>query len=392
MRPLIVVSSVIANKPFNGGNARMVLNWLQGLQRLGADVFFIEQIRSRDCVDANGAPVSVSGSVNRAYFDHVLGAAAATAGSALIEVAGDTLEGARVHGATPAELLDLASDADLLINISGHLSIEALKNRFRRKVYVDLDPGYTQLWHAEGSGAARLENHDVYFTVGQRIGAPGCTVPTGGLAWRAIRQPIVLDGCSVTSSSVSDGFTTIASWRGAYAPMAVDGVTFGSKAHEFRKIVNLPRLSPYSFQIALDIHPADVKDLNALRGSGWGVVDAVDATATPEDYCSYIERSAAECSAAQGMYTQTRSGWFSDRTARYLASGKPVLIQDTGFVTPAHTGEGVIVFKTPDEAVQGAECIARDYRGHSEAARFIAERDFDSNRQLGQLLDDAAIA
>jgi hypothetical protein len=342
-------------------------------------------------VDANGAAVSVCESVNLAYLDQVLDTAAATIGSAVIADACDTLEGASIQGATAAELFDVARDADLLINISGHLSIDALKSRFRRKAYVDLDPGYTQLWHAEGSGAARLEGHDVYFTVGQRIGTPDSAIPTGGISWRAIRQPIVLDGCGVTASSVADGFTTVASWRGAYAPMSFDGVTLGSKAHEFRKIVDLPRLSPYSFQIALDIHPADARDLNALRGSGWGVVDAVDTTATPEDYCDYVERSAAECSAAQGMYTQTRSGWFSDRTARYLASGKPVLIQDTGFVTPARTGEGVLVFRTPAEAVQGAECIARDYRGHSEAARFIAERDFDSNRQLGQLLD-AAIA
>jgi len=390
---LVVVSSVIANKPFNGGNARMVLNWLQGLEQLGLDVFFVEQMRSEHCVDARGAMAPASDSVNRTYFDDVLKAHGFSRHAALICDAGDTLDAAVVHGATASELHDLADAADLLINISGHLSIDALKARFRRKAYVDLDPGYTQFWHAEKSSAARLEGHDVYFTVGQRVGTAGCRIPTDGIAWQPIRQPIVLKECRTDLPvSSSPRFTTIASWRGAYAPITHEGETYAAKAHEFRKFVELPRLSGERFEIALDIHPRETRDLHALETSGWCLVSPRAVAETPDDYCRYIEGSAAECSAAQGMYVQTKSGWFSDRSARYLASGKPVLVQDTGFSTPRTSGEGLLVFETVAQAARGAERIARDYDGHSAAARWLAERYFDSDAQLSQLLERAGVA
>ena len=390
MSSLVVVSSVIANKPHNGGNARMVLNWLEGLEQLGVEVFFIEQIRNDDCVDACGASTDASRSVNKAYFERVLTTHGFDRRSALI-CDDETLDSATVYGATAAELCDIADAADLLINISGHLPPAALRDRFRRRAYVDLDPGYTQYWHVTKAGAARLEGHDVYFTVGQRIGTAGCRVPTDGITWKPIRQPIVLKGCGGGDTS-SARFTTVASWRGAYAPITHEGETFSVKAHQFRRFVELPRLSDQSFEIALDIHPADTRDRRVLQDSGWHLVNPRSVAETPDEYCRYIEGSAAECSAAQGMYVQTKSGWFSDRTARYLASGKPVLVQDTGFLAPERSGEGLLVFDTVVEAAEGAERIARDYRAHSEAARWLAQRYFDSDTQLAQVLEHAGVA
>jgi hypothetical protein len=392
VKSLVVVSSVIANKPFNGGNARMVLNWLEGFKRLGADVYFIEQIRSTTCVDQAGAPAHARDSVNRAYFESVLETAGFGDRAALICDPGDSLHDATIVGATPAEIEDLARDADLLVNISGHLSLDPLKTGFRRKAYVDLDPGYTQIWHAQRSGAARLDGHDLYFTVGQRIGTAGCQLPTDGIPWQPIRQPIVIDSCRVSSTPPTARFTTIASWRGAYAPLTHGGATLGSKAHEFRRIAELPRITRGSFEVALDIHPGDHKDLNVLRTSGWNVVDPLTVAATPREYCDYIEASAAECSAAQGMYVQTKCGWFSDRTARYLASGKPVLVQDTGFCEPNGHGEGLLVFDSLADAARGVEQITRDYRAHSQAARRLAERYFDSSTQLGRVMDQAGLS
>jgi hypothetical protein len=391
MKQLVVVSSVIANKPGNGGNARMVLNWLQGLERLGLDVFFVEPIRSDSCVDEAGRPAAAADSANRAYFERVLGSHGFGERAALVCDGNDGLAGATVYGSTAAELVDLFDEADLLINISGHLSIDTLKDRCRRKAYVDLDPGYTQIWHAEGSGAARLHGHDLYFTVGQRVGSPAFRIPTHGIEWRPIRQPIVLSTCDTTSQTGPDRFTTIASWRGAYAPVTYSGHTFVVKAHEFRKIVELPRMSQQAFEVALDIHPGDARDLDALRASGWSVVDPRRVARLPDDYCRYIEGSTGECSAAQGIYVQTRSGWFSDRSARYLASGKPVLVQDTGFSTPERSGEGLVVFDTVVEAAAAAERIMRDYDSQCEAARQLAERYFDSDTELGRFLEDAGL-
>ncbi len=267
MRRLIVVSSVVANKPLNGGNAAMVWHWLEGLSRLGADVFFIEQIRSEHCVDADGNAADAGTSVNRAYFEHVLGGSANWR-AALVADAGETLRGAAIYGATAAELEDAAGDADLLINISGHLSIEALKQRFRRRAYVDLDPGYTQLWHAQQPGAGRLDGHDVFFSVGQNIGTPASDIPAHGLDWRPLRQPVVLDACRTDPPDGSGCFTTIASWRGAFGPLQHGGRTYGAKVHEFRKIVELPRRARCPFAVALDIHPADARDRDALVAGG----------------------------------------------------------------------------------------------------------------------------
>ncbi len=390
MKPLVVVSSVIANKPGNGGNARMVLNWLQGLEELGLDVFFIEQIRSDGCVDALGRPSTAGSSANLAYFERVLRSHGFAERAALV-CHGDNRPSAIAYGPTLSELRDVCADADLLINISGHLSIDELKARCRLKAYVDLDPGYTQIWHADGSGAARLDGHDLYFTVGQQVASPMFRVPACGIEWHAIRQPIVLRTCSASLSAESERFTTVASWRGAYAPITYGGETFAVKAHEFRKIAGLPRMSPQAFEVALDIHPGDSRDLDVLRQAGWNVVDPSHVAGLPDDYCRYIEGSMAECSAAQGIYVQTRSGWFSDRSARYLASGKPVLVQDTGFSTPERSDEGLVVFATVAEAAAGAERIARDYRSHCEAARHLAERYFDSNIELGHLLAEAGL-
>ncbi|HKE88064.1 MAG TPA: hypothetical protein VKB50_30115 [Vicinamibacterales bacterium] len=390
MTPLVVVSSAVANKPSNGGNARMVLNWLEGLERLGVEVFFIEQIRSEHCVDDSGHRTSAGTSANRSYLERVMSTHGFASRMALVCDASDSLERATLVGATATDLYDIAEQADLLINISGHLSVAALKDRFRRKAYVDLDPGYTQIWHAEGSHAARLEGHDVFFTVGQQVGSPACGVPTDGIEWRPIRQPVLIDDCVKDSLSSCERFTTIASWRGAYAPIALQGTTYGVKAHEFRRIVDLPQMCDQTFEVALDIHPGDARDADRLRDAGWQLVDPRHVAAMPDDYCRYIDGSAAECSAAQGIYVQTASGWFSDRTARYLASGKPALVQNTGFSTP-ETGEGLVVFDTSAEAAEGAARIARDYRDHCEAARWLAKRYFDSETELRRFMEDAGL-
>ena len=389
MKPIVVVSGVIANKPHNGGNARMVLNWLVGLERLGIDAYFVEQLSSASCVDDSGAPAAAPASANRAYFDRVLMRHGFERRSALVCDAPTMLEGAQIWGMREAELRDLAADADLLINISGHLSLPALKDRFRRKVYIDVDPGYTQLGPR---AAARLDGHDAYYTVGQRIGSRACQLPTGGIAWRAMLPPVVIDHRPTAPAVATAAFTTVASWRGAFAPISYDGVVFGSKAHQFRKLADLPRLARQRFEVALDIHPADEKDACALRRTGWRVVDPRTVASTPEDYDAYVAGSLAECSAAQGMYVQSRCGWFSDRTAQYLAAGKPVLVQDTGFCAPRRSGEGVVVFDTIREAAEGAARIVRDYRAHAEAARAVATEYFDSAAVLGRLLHEAGVA
>src|SRR5262249_51131094 len=167
-----------------------------------------------------------------AYFGAVTEAFGLAGSAALL--GGD---GESIHGATLAELADVVESAALLVNISGHLTFEPLRRRFRRKGYVDLDPGVTPFWHAAGTADLRLDGHDAFFTVGENVGAPGCTIPTGGVPWRPIRQPVVLEHWPVSAAAERDRFTTVASWRGPYGPVEYGGRTFGLKVHEFRKLV-----------------------------------------------------------------------------------------------------------------------------------------------------------
>jgi hypothetical protein len=328
-----LVAGALANKPWNGGAAWTRLSWALGLKRLGLEVRFVEQART--------------GHDFFAQVTHDFGLDAT-----LLD-----------NDDVPEELDDWARDAALLVNISGHLAVEPLRSLPRRRVYVDLDPGYTQLW---GYGA-RVAGHDAYYSVGENV-----------VGWRPIRQPVLLDEWPVVNG-VRDRFTTVASWRGAYGRIG----HYSQKAHEFRKVIALPRRTRGDFELALEIHPGDARDLHALRDNGWSVVAAAR---DPAEFRAYVQNSAAEFSPAQGIYVEKRSGWFSDRSARYLASGKPALVQDTGTSLP--TGAGLLTWRTLDDAAEGAERILADYEGHARAARALAEEHFDSDRVLGRLLEE----
>jgi hypothetical protein len=170
-----------------------------------------------------------------------------------------------------------------------------------------------------------------------------------------------------------------------------DGRTFGLKVHEFRKYVEIPVQSRHTFEVALDIHPADQKDLQLLKDHRWQIVDPKQVVPDQCAFQRYVQGSSAEFSVAQGVYVETNSGWFSDRTTRYLASGKPALVQETGFSRNLPVGDGLIAFRTLDEAVAGAERIARDYRRQSKAARRLAEEYFDSDKVLGRLIEEIGV-
>jgi hypothetical protein len=396
-RGVILVAGALANKCGNGGGAWERLSWAIGLARLGFEVYFVEQIAPEACRDETGNARTFRDSVNLAWFRSV------TRWFGLAERA--TLvygDGQQCAGATWAELLTLAEHAELLVNLSGHLTLEPVLGRIRRKAYVDVDPGFTQFWHADSNMAFKVQGHDFYFTIGENIGTPVCAIPTGGIHWRATRQPVVLDQWPVAEVQGSkderrggNRFTTIASWRGPFGPVQTGGKTFGLKLHEFRKVIELPRRVASAagvFEIALDIHPADQKDRAALEQNGWRIVDPRAVAGDPAAFRQYVQGSAAEFSVAQGIYVDTHSGWFSDRSVRYLASGRPVLVQDTGFSQHYPVGEGIVPFRTLDEASAGADDIVRNYASHCRAARGLAENYFDSDKVLRRLLDEVGVA
>jgi hypothetical protein len=383
----VLVSGAVANKYLNGGAAWTRLNWVLGLKKLGFEVYFVEHIDREACVDASGDVTSFEQSVNLAYFELIMKQFDLSRSAALIYEGGT-----HTYGLSYTEVLDLAEVTDLLVNITGHLALEPLMRRVHRKAYIDLDPGFTQFWHAAGNAGARLVGHDFYFTVGENIGTPVCKIPTGDIHWRPTRQPVVLDYWPVSREGDRGRFTTVASWRGPYGPIQYGGRTLGLKVHEFRKFITLPEQTPQTFEIALNIHPADVKDLDLLRHHNWHIVNPEVVVPDPVAFRHYVRTSGAEFSVAQGVYVETESGWFSDRTVRYLASGKPVLVQDTGFSRNYPIGDGLVAFRTLDEAVLGAERIVTDYDKHCRAARLLAEAYFDSDRVLECMIEQVGVA
>ena len=371
---VVVVAGALANKPGNGGEAWVRMSWVRGFEQLGLEVHFVEELAGEE-----PDPAAVR------WFADVSARFGLTGRATL-------LHAGRATVGPPREELEAVAEGATLVNISGHLRAPNLMRAFRCRVMVDIDPGFTQFWHEAGMTGANVAGHDLHFTIGELIGTPGCPIPTGGIEWRTVRPPVVLDDWPRMPPDELDRFTTIASWRGPFGPVKHGGRTYGLKVHEFRRLIDLPVRSDQRFEIALDIDPADDRDLDALRGHGWRIVDPRTVAGDPDAFRAYVQGSGAEFSVAQGVYVDTRCGWFSDRTTRYLASGRPALVQDTGFSETLPVGEGLVAFRTLEAAAIGAADIASRYTEHCEAARGIAEEHFDARRVLARFCEEAGIA
>jgi hypothetical protein len=299
--------------------------------------------------------------------------------------------GQKVDGMSSKELGELLGSADLVFNITGHLNLPSLAGCGGCRIYIDLDPGFTQYWYQAGLLGEQFKNHDIYFTIGEAIGTPNCSIPTGDIHWQTTRQPVVLDQWPVSDRGAPERFTTVAGWRDTYRPLECEGQILGLKVHEFRKFIRLPELVSQVCEIALDIHPDDRKDLELLHQYGWEIKDPRKLVPGPDSFRKYVQGSGAEFSVAKQVYIKTNSGWFSDRTVRYLASGKPVLVQDTGFSRVYPVGEGLLTFSNLEEAIAGANSISREYVQHCHAARLLAEEWFDSDKVLGVLVEQAGV-
>jgi hypothetical protein len=370
----IAVAGVLAGKPGNGGEAWVRLSWVLGLRRLGFDAWLVEQLDGR------------AGPAQTRWFERVASAYGLSERAVL--VAGGELLGPLSR----PELERLADESELLVNISGNLRDEALLERFPKRVYVDLDPGFTQLWLRDGVLAEDLTSYDACFSVGLALASESCDLPSGGVEWQPLPPPVLLERWPPVERPAFDRFTSVATWRNPYGPVAVGGQTLRLKHHEFRRFRELPKLVDAAFELALDIHPADGSDRQALVEAGWRLRDPRAVAGDPAAFRGYVRGSGAEVSVAQGVYAQTRSGWMSDRTAHYLASGRPALVQDTGLPDEYAPGEGLLTFTTLDDAAAGAERIVADYERQAGAARALAEELLDSDVVLGRMLDAVGVA
>jgi hypothetical protein len=375
----IVVAGALAQRPGYGGHTWVLLQYLLGFLRLGWDVLFLDRLDPEMCVDDRGIPCPPEASVNATYFARVMD------GFGLRERSSLLVDGRSVVGVDRLKAIEWTRGAALLLDVMGYLDDKDVLEAARRRVFLDIDPGFPQMWRALEL-ANVFEGHDDFVTIGEAIGQAGCPIPTCGLDWITTPPPIVLSHWPMRAGG--DGaFTTVATWRGPNGPIEFGGVSYGLRAHEFRRFAALPRLVGGDFTAAMEIAPEDATDRERLEAAGWTLVDPRAVAADPWAYRAFIQGSGAELMVAKGLYADTQGGWFSDRSICYLASGKPVLAQDTGFGRRYPTGEGLFAFSTVEEAAAGVEDIRRNYRRHSRAAREIAEEHFDSDRVLTRLLD-----
>ena len=352
----VVVAGAMATKPGNAGNAWSRLGWTAAFRQLGFDVWFVEEV-----------PLG-PGRAEAIAWASAVGARHALADRMLFAEPGDE------------RLRELVASSAMTLNISGHLGIGDLgvAGRRRQLVFLDDDPGFTQIWAAQGSRGCRLPGHDLHLTFGANIGTPSCPLPTNDLIWHPVRPPVFLDDWTVTPAAEPDRITTVTSWRAPFGAVTWNGRTYPLKHHEFRKLLPLPRLAPAIYDIAMPIDPAEAPDLVALEAHGWIVSDAAEVARSTERYQDWILRSGAEVSAAHGVYAETASGWISDRTTAYLASGRPAVVQSTGFGATIPTGEGLLTFDDVNGAAKAVRSVLADYDRHAKAARTVAEELFDA--------------
>jgi hypothetical protein len=376
----VVIGGSLAQNPGYGGLTWVFLQLLLGFKRLGWNVLFLDRLEPEMCVDASGAQCSFESSLNVRYLSQVM---AQYGLSDDFAVAGERYRD--FTGLARSQVLERVRAADFFLNVMGFFADPEITATARRRVFYDIDPGFTQMWQDLGL-ADLLKGQDDFVTVGENIGRRECAIPTCGQDWIATRHPVVLDQWPVSSGTNNGRFTDIGAWRGPNGPVEYGGKTYGLRVHEFRKFVPLPRITGESFEIACDIHPAEVKDLALLAENNWRVIEPKTVAADPAGYRHYLSSSRAQFMVAKGMYVQSHCGLISDRCACYLASGKPVLAQDTGFSRHYPTGTGLISFSSLEEARDGVAEITRDYGKHSRAARAIAQEYFDSDKVLGDLV------
>jgi hypothetical protein len=378
-RPLVVVAGALAQRPGVGGHAWVFLNWLLGLRDAGFDVLFLDRTEPEMFEDHDCPPEA---SAQWRWLAQVMSAAGFGGDFAMLHDRGHVCV-----GLSRTEVLERAARAVVLLNFLGYLDDAEILAAIDRKVFVDIDPGFPQLWLALGLHDA-FAGHDVVATVGLHLGEPGCRIPLGGIEHVTTLPPVALGSWPATPlpSGGSPRVTSVVTWRGPFGPVDYEGERYGLRVHEFRRFAPLPRSVPGAhFELALDIEPADAPDAEMLRADGWELALPRDVARDPAAYRRYLRGSCIEVMVAKEMYVRSRGGWFSDRSACYLASGRPVVAQDTGFSDHLPTGEGLLSFTDPVGAAEAIAEVLGNRSRHAKAARELAVDRFDATKVIPAL-------
>jgi hypothetical protein len=354
-----------------GGHAMHVLQILEGLRRLGHEVLFLEFLDDPPAPEAAAAFRTLLGDRRGALLDSASGRSFA--------------------GLSPEEVAAFAASADAAISLAAHYRREPwpLLERVRPRILIEQDPGYTHLWAADGDPRDIFGEHDFLFTVGSNVGTARSAIPSCGLEWRPLLPPVVVDWWVSRAQPERDRFTTVGAWRD-YGYLELDGQTFGPKVEEFTKFIELPRISGEELELTLAID-GDDPDREVLLAHGWRLEDP-GLVRTPAMFRDYVTGSVGEFSCAKGGYVGTRSGWFSDRSACYLAAGRPVVLQTTGFEDVLPVGKGLFAVHDVDEAAAALAAVRADYDRHRAAAYELALEFFDAEKLMARMLAESGVA
>jgi hypothetical protein len=383
----IVILGMMGRCPF-GGQTWLYLNWLRAFSRLGHDVYYVED----DTVwpyDPQKETVTDSCDYATRHIAMSLDRVG-LAGKWAFRLA-DRKDAC--WGMTSAQLDELLASSDLLLNVVGATDLRDEHMKARHRIYVETDPVTAELRLAMGDEHTRTAfgNHHQIFTYGENYGNADCGVPTCGIAFKKTRQPIDLDLWPMHFDANAKYFTTIGNYRQQGSDVEYAGQTYHwSKHHEWEKFMDLPRRTRQEFELAM--MPDDAADRAKLESHGWRLTPPLQMSLDIFGaYPDYFRRSRGEFTVAKDQNVRLRSGWFSERDVCYLATGKPVVTQDTGFGSAIPTGLGLFPFRTMNEALAAIEAINSNYERHCYGARELASEYFSAPKIGAALLREAGL-
>jgi hypothetical protein len=384
-RGRIIVFGILFWYPLAGVTYQF-LHYLMGLRRLGYDPYYIED-SGRWIYDPLLNDLSPDASANVRNVAQILDAHGFGDRWAF---RGNYPDG-RCYGMTDRDILALYRDADAFLNVTGAQEIRDEHMQCERRIYVESDPFASQVKVALGDAPtiATLAAHDTHFTFGENLGNPDCTVPIERFTWLPTRQPVVNDLWRDSRPVNGAPYTTITTWHNTGKDLTYQGDRFyWTKDREFERFLDLPRRRSVGFELAAGV---DEEVLQNLHANGWLQRDSVDLSASAVRYREYIQRSRGEFTVARDQYVRPCTGWFSDRSACYLAAGRPVITQETGFSKFLPTGRGLFAFTTMDDVLAAVDAIEGEYEAHCRAAREIAEEYFAAEKVVGSLMARAGL-
>lgn len=380
MTTVCLTSTCLPCKLKLGGHAWVYLNWARGCVLSGCDVILLEILPIG--FDPQEALQTVR------YLKGLLSLLQVPAKLCLVFSSGDERRFKSVASELQKETITLreaAEMSDILLNSLYTLPADVV-NVFRRSALLDIDPGLLQVWMHEGE--LLVAKHDIYFTIGEKVGQPGSLTPDCGLHWIHTPPPVDLVSWPVSRSAVNAPYTTVTNWWGEWVRQGME-VFNNEKRSSFIEFRELPTRINASIELAISNGSILEDDRIDFETHGWRVCNSDDVSDTPQAYQNYIQRSRGEFSCAKPSCMKYQNAWISDRTLCYLASGKPAVVQHTGDSQFLPNGEGLFRFRTLIDAIHAFETIEADYETHANHARALAEEFFEAGRVVSRVLEQA---